>query len=569
MRQLLLAGGLGGLVLGWNMPNHYPLWTSFHGELAAVVALSLLFGGLSWPASTTAATTRVAFGLSTSARLWLVLAAIPVLQYAAGMLAFRGDAALGLLYGLGVVLALHVGRMWVAQVGFAQAMRWLWTAFVFAALIAFGLALAQWLRLPAASWWAMELIESRPFANFAQPNHFGLAMVLGIVAGTALFELRELRHRATLALLFAAFGWGLLISQSRASLLALWLLALAWFATRRRVATRLAWPDLLVALAVGSALYFAVPAIEEALYLRAAELRSPVEVGPRELIWRHFAAAIAERPWLGYGFGQGVMALAEVATQVAPSRNTIYAHNVALDLMTWVGVPLALLLCLALAWWMLSWLRTGGVEAGLAAQRHLVFAAWLALAVQSMLEFPYAYTYFLLPAALLAGAVGQAPPLAERSESTRFVSSRGVMALAALAAALVGLLAYEYLQLEDDFRANRFERYRFINRPEHTSLEHPLVLDQLAALNSSSHFELRAGMPPEQIEQLHRLARRFHLLPTRIDYAKALALNGRAAEAEHELRIIRSAYPPAQYERIERDWRAWQQEHRDELTAPH
>ena len=115
MRQLLLLGGLAGLVLGWNMPNHYPLWTSFHGELAAVVALSLLFGGLSWPASTTAATTRVAFGLSTSARLWLVLAAIPVLQYAAGMLAFRGDAALGLLYGLGVVLALHVGRMWVAQ----------------------------------------------------------------------------------------------------------------------------------------------------------------------------------------------------------------------------------------------------------------------------------------------------------------------------------------------------------------------------------------------------------------------------------------------------------------------
>ena len=95
------------------------------------------------------------------------------------------------------------------------------------------------------------------------------------------------------------------------------------------------------------------------------------------------------------------------------------------------------------------------------------------------------------------------------------------------------------------------------------------IAKQLAALNVSSNFELRAGMPPEQIEQLHRLARRFHLLPTRIDYAKALALNGRAAEAEHELRIIRSAYPPAQYERIERDWRAWQEEHRGELTAPH
>jgi hypothetical protein len=566
MRHFLLLGGLAGLMLGWNMPNHYPLWTSFHGELAAAVALSLLFAGLAWPASTSAATTRIALGLSTAARIWLVVALIPVAQYGAGMLAFRGDAALGLLYGLGVVLALHAGRLWVAQEGLDGTMRPLWTTLLVAALVAFGLALAQWLGLPAASWWAMELIDSRPFANFGQPNQFGLSMVIGIVAATALYEMRAVRHRASLALVWLLLGFGILISQSRASLVAVASLALCWFATRGRVRSRLRVGEALIAIGAGVALYFAFPAIEDALYLRVEALRSPVEVGPREAIWLHFRAAIAAHPWLGYGFGQGVMALSEVATQVAPSRNTIYAHNVVLDLMVWVGVPLALLLSLALAAWMLSWLRRGAVPS-LAVQRHAVFAVWLALAVQSLLEFPYAYAYFLLPAALLAGAVETAPPLADRSGPARFVSSRGVMALAALAVALLGLLAWEYLQLEDDFRANRFERYQFTNRPGHTPLERPLVLDQLAALNTSSHFEIRRGMPPEQIEQLHVLARRFHLLPTRMDYAKALALNGHGDEAEHELAIIKGVHHPALYARIDADWRAWKDEHRAELNA--
>ena len=566
MRHLLLLGGLAGLVLGWNMPNHYPLWTSFHGELAAALALSLLFAGLAWPLPRTVATTRIALGLSTPARIWLVVALIPVAQYLSGMLAFRGDAALGLLYGLGVVLALHAGRLWVAQAGLEGAMRPLWTTLLVAALVAFGLALAQWLRLPAASWWAMELIDARPFANFGQPNQFGLSMVIGIVAVTALYEMRAVLRRATLALVWLVLGFGILISQSRASLVAVASLALCWFSTRGRAPSRLRVVDVFIALGVAVALYFAFPAIEEALILRVDALRSPADVGPREAIWRHFVAAIASHPWLGYGFGQGVEALSAVAAQGIPSRNTIYAHNVVLDLMVWVGVPLALLLSLASAVWMLSWLRRGAAPA-LAAQRHAVFAVWLALAVQSLLEYPYAYAYFLLPAALLAGAVGRAPPLAEHSTSAHFVPSRGVTALAALAAALLGLLAWEYLQLEDDFRANRFERYQFTNRPEHTPLERPLVLDQLAALNASSHFKIRRGMPPEEIEQLHLLARRFHLLPTRMDYAKALALNGRTDEAEHELAIIRGVHHPALSARIDADWRAWKDEHRAELEA--
>ncbi len=562
MRSILVTLGLAGLLLGWNMPNHYPLWTSFHGELAAAIGLSLLVGGLVWSQPGGGALRlpmpRAAWG-------WLLVALLPVAQFLAGDLVFRGDAALGLLYGLGAVLGIYAGYLWAAQAGRDTALRWLWTTVLFGAIAAFAVAFSQWLHVAPGGWWATELIDSRPFANFGQPNQFGLFMVWGIVAAAALFEMRRIEHRASLALVVLMFGLGIAISQSRSALVAIGLVAALWFVTRGRVATRLRAGDVAVAVAVGLVLHFGLPWIEDQLYLSVAAVRETFEVGPREAIWRHFIAAIAEHPWFGYGFGQGVMALSEVATKVAPSRNTIYAHNVVLDLATWYGVPAALALCAAFAAWMLGWLRSGA-NAALDVQRHLVFAVWLALVVQSLLEYPFAYAYFLLPAALLAGAISPLPEGVDERGSPGVRAARWVIVLAAGAFALLATLAWEYLQLEDDFRANRFERYGFENRPDHTALTNPIVLDQLAALNASAHLKLRRGMPPEEIEQLHVLARRFHLLPTRVDYAKALWLNGRMAEAENELQIIRGVYHPAVFARIEGDWLAWKEAHRGDVA---
>ena len=86
MRKLLLAGGLFGLFLAWNMPNHYPPWTAFHGELAAALAACLLFAGVAWPqqlgrvAAYTAGTAQgmlVRLALPAAAWVWLVAAMAP------------------------------------------------------------------------------------------------------------------------------------------------------------------------------------------------------------------------------------------------------------------------------------------------------------------------------------------------------------------------------------------------------------------------------------------------------------------------------------------------------------
>ena len=578
MHSIFVFAGLAGLFLGWNLPNHYPLWTAFHSELITSVGVGLLFIGMLWPATpfslrrasaiATSRVKRVRLPLPRVVQVWLLIAMVPAVQYLIGRFDFYGDALLGSLYALGVAMSVYTGYLWAAQAGSAKVLRTLFLTVLWAGLAAGGVAFWQWMRLPTAGWWAMELIESRPYGNFAQPNLFGLFMVMGVVAATALFEMRVLRHRLSYYLVLVFFGWAMLVSESRASVLAMLSVAAFWFITKRRVPTRLRWYEVAAALMVGWAVSRSLASIETALYLKAAVARVTLEVGPREAIWLQFWAAIKAHPWAGYGFGQGVAALREVAAHTGPARNTIYAHSFVLDLMAWVGIPLGLILTAALGRWMWGWLPKDD-DAGLMVQRHSVFAFWLALVVQSLLEFPYAHTFFLLPAALLAGSITPMPWGAAKSPSPpRYVASRAASALAAVAAVLLALTAWDYLQFETEFRANRFDKGRFERPAEHDVHRGPVMLDQLAALNASAHYKIERGMPLEQIERLGRLAKRFHLLPTRVDYAKALALNGRPAEALAEMQMIRGIYHPALWAKIERDWLDWQEQHRSELVLP-
>jgi O-antigen ligase len=575
MREILLWGGWLGLLIGWNMPNHYPLWTSFHSELVAAAGVGTLFGGLLWapparatPCAAELGRTLIPLGLPRAARVWLIIATLPLLQFVCGQVAYRGDAILGFAYGSAVGLGLYTGYLWCAQAGRKVVLERLFFVFLWASILSAGLALSQWLRLPPSGWWTIELLGGRPYGNLAQPNLFGLLMVMGIVAATSLFETRAIRHCGTYTLILAFLGFGLLISGSRAAALALLCIVALWFVSRQWVPSRLRVAGVLLSLAIGFLAYRRLGAIESFLHLTGTDIRSPFDVGARGLIWRHFAKAILAHPWLGYGFGQGGLALREVAAQVQPSRNTVYAHSFVLDLATWGGVPLALLLSAALAFWLCSWLRKSS-DAALQQQRLWVLAIWLALVVQSLVEFPYAYTFFLLPAALLAGSVTAMPSGMLALPHRSFTASRSAIGLVVVVLLLLATITSDYFRFEDDFRSNRFERANFSRQSTSPIDLNLIVLDQLAALSASGHVKVRSGMPEEDIRLLEAVARRFHLLANRFVYAKALALNGRMAEADAELNAIRAVHHPSVYAQIERDWQAWLAQNPTRSVSPH
>ncbi len=406
----------------------------------------------------------------------------------------------------------------------------------------------------------MELIDNRPYGNLAQSNHFGLMMVLSVIAATALYEMRVLSSGKVYSMVAGFFGWGVLMSQSRASAIALLCTVVCLYLTRRRVDTRLRlWP-VLGGLVVWVLLWISMGQIQEFLGLNEKGFRNILDGGVRPAMWHHFWTSIMAHPWLGYGFNQGVAALAEVATQLPPSetRSTVYAHNFVLDLMVWGGIPLALILTGTLVAWMAGWLKKRE-DKEWQMQCHLVFAVWLALVIQSSLEYPYAYAYFLLPAALLAGVITPFPATAAAvgAPVRHYVASRWAMLLGAVTAALLGAVVWDYASLEGDFRMARFARQNYIGRPHHDYLTDPLVLDLLATMNQTALRKLSPGMTPDEIKQMHDIARRVQNPAVQIDYAKTLALNGRMPEAQHELDILRSLYSPSVFVSIDKEWKEW------------
>jgi hypothetical protein len=133
--------------------------------------------------------------------------------------------------------------------------------------------------------------------------------------------------------------------------------------------------------------------------------------------------------------------------------------------------------------------------------------------------------------------------------------------------ALLTALTSDYMQLEDDFRALRFGKSGYAYEVGHQDLVHPWVLDQLVALTAAGHIKVRPGMPPVELELLGTVAQRVHLLPVQMDYAKALALNGRLTEAQAEMRKIRGLWHPAIFARIEQDWQDWLRENHQTIAA--
>ena len=111
----------------------------------------------------------------------------------------------------------------------------------------------------------------------------------------------------------------------------------------------------------------------------------------------------------------------------------------------------------------------------------------------------------------------------------------------------------EYLVIEEDFRIVRFEQLR-IGR---TAADHRqpdiYMLTQLGTLLSGSRIELRPDMPPEDVEQLKKLALRYPWVATQYRYALALALNGQQPEAIRQFQVIRGQRDEKLYQRIRKE----------------
>ena len=535
--------GAGALLLSWLLANHYPPWTSFHGEAAAFVAICCL---AAWNGLRPG---RSPDRLPGPAKLILLLMALVAVQWRFGLIPYGGDAVLSSVFLFGCALAIWIGGTvgddldeWLSRLA---------VIVVAAACVSVLIGTMQWHRLESSIgiFAAERGPDHRVFGNLAQPNHLGTLCLMATAFATWLHHRRWLRTWHFVCIL-TWLAVGIVLTESRSSLAGAMVIGalLIWRRANVRAGGTIVtgWWSLLVAGHLG------LRHLNEWLYLAPVRIHQLGDDNQRLLMWKQSLAAIGNSLWWGHGWRQTMPAMKAAALDVPGRLATDYAHNLVLDLMIWVGVPLGLALAGGALWWLAQAVRRAS-----SARSVLMLCALAPVIVHSLFEFPFAYAYFLFPAAFLVGALDEPAKHARRAVPTRPV----VLALVAAYSVLCFAIAREYLLAEEDYRVMRFELRKVGRVPPGHDLPDLRLLTQLKAVLEMGRIQPTAGMSSELLDRLGVASSTNGWATLDLTYAASLALNGRPAAAADQLRMIRSVYGPESGEQALAMYRGFLQAH--------
>lgn len=541
MSPFWLAAWAGTVAIAWLLPNHYFPWTSFHMDVWMATAFAM---------AAAAVLLRTTQRYSVNALQWLAMGVlvVPAIQWAFGQIHFQGVAWVNFLYLLGLLIAMLTGSQWEAHSP-GQPTHALFLAIVIASIASVGMQLHQWLGLDVLEIWIMPDNYGRPFANLGQPNQLATLHVLALLGLTWASLHKVLRSSVAVgASLFILFG--LALTMSRTSWVGLaWVLVCAW-------AWRGIWPQRALPWVFTLLALWFVLNLVSVLELREAVLGNHVVVVDhlsratamrenRPAIWSMLMDAASLHPWLGWGWGQVQWANLAVAAEHSPKATYFaHAHNIALDLAIWMGIPLALTVMGFLGWWLWRQLRSVS-EPTHAVQLMLV----LVMVNHALLELPLHYAYFLLPLGLVVGA------LDGRAARTAWMAlPRWIIAVAWLVAiTLLVLLIRDYSRVEPEYQKLRFEWARIKTDP--AQAPEVLLLDQFPAFVRAVRLEARPGMRAEELKLLYDVSMQFPSTAMLGKLARSQALNGEPQHAARTLRTLCKVVPSEQCVAMERVWR--------------
>ncbi|NQW92914.1 MAG: O-antigen ligase C-terminal domain-containing protein [Polaromonas sp.] len=297
----------------------------------------------------------------------------------------------------------------LAVVGFAVTRRvaadrlisvaaWSW---LIAGVISGAIGLLQYFGAAAElSPWVNQTRYGEAFANLRQRNQFATLTNIGLAAlvWMVLRYLKRADELKTQYLWLATAAAGLLvvgnaISSSRTGLLQLVLIYLlhgVWGSWRLVWIRRL----LLGAVLVYAVATFATPylaGLDLSAHGAFARLGQDDACSSRLMLWSNVLHLIAQKPWLGWGWGE--LDYAHFITLYHEPRFCDIldnAHNLPLQLAVELGVPFALLVCGGFTWWALRqkpWAERD-------ATRQMAWAVIAVILLHSMLEYPLWYGPF-------------------------------------------------------------------------------------------------------------------------------------------------------------------------------
>lgn len=535
----------------WITSVHFLPWISWHNEVLAFAVVLLLSSVL---LGNCLAHGKSAIFLPMIGWPIGLLCAVVVIQLAIGRILFMGDTVVLGFYLLLCLLAMTVGYAAMSsqereKTSGTELVNKLAVLLVVGGMTSAIMALVQALDVWELNAWITRLPNlRRPGGNLAQPNQLATLLLFAIASTAYLFESRRLSALSAFPIA-AVLLFGLVVTESRSGVLGLLFIAAWWFAKRRRLGFTLSLPTVSLWLTFFGCCFWFWPTcftfIQEGGWTQAVVMQVNVGDSGRLAIWQQLWQAVLIRPWFGWGLREVSTAQNAIIHNYAESMPVTYAHNVVMDLAVGIGLPLALLLTgVALVW---LWRRARAVNDALT---WYCLAAALPLGVHSMLEYPFAYAYLLVPVMLLLGVL-----------EARLAPGRGLrmpwwsatMAWMLISTTMVWSVI-EYTLIEADFRIVRFEALRVGQTPFDYERPHIILLTQLDALLHGGRLVPKPGMNADEIELARKVALRFPWPATQNRYAQSLALNGNAEEAMRQFRVIRAVHGEPTYAQVKNGW---------------
>ena len=387
-----------------NYHHQYPL-TTFDQEwwsaLLGVSALSALVTRNYWQQPK----------IPRIVQLPAALIALVMLQGTLGMIAYRDQALLYLLYFLLGLLLMMLGAQLRRHFGIEK------MALVLAGFLLFGAEASALIGVLQHFGWHTPLdsvvvaqMSAAVYGNLAQPNHFADYIALGLVSLGLLFQLRTL-PMSLVVLLAAPLLLVMTLSGSRSSwLYLLTITLLSWWSARRLPQLRPLFGYCLLILA-GFALMHGVVELPfmqgtaKSYDIMKRMFGDTSSGGIRFYLWHETWLMLRQSPLLGAGFGQ----FAWQHFQLGPllHRNNIAglynnAHNLIFQFAAETGITGLLALFVPLGLWLHGLRRTM-----LSAAHWWAYALLCVLAIHSLLEYPLWYIYFFVIAAFLLGTLDE------------------------------------------------------------------------------------------------------------------------------------------------------------------
>jgi O-antigen ligase len=172
----------------------------------------------------------------------------------------------------------------------------------------------------------------------------------------------------------------------------------------------------------------------------------------RLTLWSNVLHLIAQKPWLGWGWGE--LDYAHYITLYEGPRFCEIldnAHNLPLHLAVELGVPAALLLCGGLVWWV--WRQRPWRETD--ATRRLAWGVLALIGLHSLLEYPLWYGPFQMAAGLCVLMLwrGHGMGVGQKIRTNRSLAPTVRVQAAIVLIAIVGYAMWDYHRISQIYRA--------------------------------------------------------------------------------------------------------------------